>query len=85
MNYVGINHHKQYSHITWLNEKGEVVKSGGWPIFGKSWRHFSRGLGCQSGDRSRKIKLYDGRCFADLGIETDFCVNFMFSICSKFN
>jgi len=28
MNYLGIDHHRQYSHITWLNEKGEVVKSG---------------------------------------------------------
>jgi hypothetical protein len=28
MNYVGIDHHRQYSHITWLNEKGEVLKSG---------------------------------------------------------
>ena len=28
MNYVGIDHHCQYSHITWLDEKGEVVKSG---------------------------------------------------------
>jgi len=28
MNYVGIDHHRQYSHITWLDEKGGVVKSG---------------------------------------------------------
>ena len=28
MNYVGIDHHRQYSHITLLDEKGEVVKSG---------------------------------------------------------
>jgi hypothetical protein len=28
INYVGIDHHRQYSHITWLDEKGEVVKSG---------------------------------------------------------
>ena len=28
LNYVGIDHHRQYSHITWLDEKGEVVKSG---------------------------------------------------------
>lgn len=28
MNYVGIDHHSQYSHITLLDEKGEVVKSG---------------------------------------------------------
>ena len=28
MNYMGIDHHKQYSHITMLNEKGEKPKSG---------------------------------------------------------
>ena len=28
MNYAGIDHHRQYSHITWLDEKGEVVKQG---------------------------------------------------------
>jgi len=27
MNYVGIDHHKQYSHIALLDEKGKVVKS----------------------------------------------------------
>ena len=28
MNYAGIDHHRQHSPITWLDEKGEVVKSG---------------------------------------------------------
>jgi len=28
MNYMGIDHHKQYSHITLLDERGEVLKSG---------------------------------------------------------
>ena len=28
MNYMGIDHHRQYSHITLLDEKGEVVKTG---------------------------------------------------------
>jgi len=27
MNYMGIDHHKQYSHITVLREKGEVIKA----------------------------------------------------------
>jgi len=26
MNYMGIDHHRQYSHITWLDENGEVVR-----------------------------------------------------------
>jgi hypothetical protein len=28
MNYMGIDHHRQYSHITSLDESGEVLKSG---------------------------------------------------------
>jgi len=28
MNYMGIDHHKQYSHITLVDEKGEKLKSG---------------------------------------------------------
>ena len=28
MNYMGIDHHKQYSHITLMDERGEVLKSG---------------------------------------------------------
>jgi len=28
MNYMGIDHHMQYSHITLLDEKGEKLKSG---------------------------------------------------------
>jgi steroid delta-isomerase-like uncharacterized protein len=28
MHYVGIDHHRQYSHITILDEKGEMVRSG---------------------------------------------------------
>lgn len=28
MNYMGIDHHNQYSHITLLDEKGEKLKSG---------------------------------------------------------
>jgi len=28
MNYMGIDHHRQHSPITWLNGKGEVVRSG---------------------------------------------------------
>lgn len=28
MNYMGIDHHKQYSHLTLMDEKGNVIKSG---------------------------------------------------------
>jgi len=28
MNYMGIDHHKQCSHITFMDEKREVLKSG---------------------------------------------------------
>ena len=27
MHYMGIDHHKQYSHITVMNERGEVIKA----------------------------------------------------------
>ena len=27
MHYMGIDHHKQYSHITVLDERGEVIKA----------------------------------------------------------
>jgi hypothetical protein len=27
MNYLGIDHHRQYSHITWLDERGVVFIS----------------------------------------------------------
>jgi len=28
MNYMGIDHHKQYSHITLMDERGKKIKSG---------------------------------------------------------
>jgi len=28
MNYMGIDHNRQYSHITLMDENGEVLKSG---------------------------------------------------------
>jgi len=28
MNYMGIDHHKQYSHITLVDEEGKAIKSG---------------------------------------------------------
>ena len=28
MNYMGIDHHKQYSHLTLVDEKGKKLKSG---------------------------------------------------------
>lgn len=45
MNYMGIDHHKQYSHITLIDERGKVLKSG------KVWNarseveEFLRGMG----------------------------------------
>jgi hypothetical protein len=28
MNYVGIDHHRQYSHLTVMDEEGQVLRSG---------------------------------------------------------
>ena len=71
MNYVGIDHHRQYSHITWLDEKGEVVKSGRVANLRRELEGFLRGIG------EVKAVIEAGRSsytmvdvFADLGIET---------------
>jgi len=45
MNYVGIDHHRQYSHITWLDEKGEVVKSGRVANLRRELEGFLHGIG----------------------------------------
>ena len=45
MNYVGIDHHRQYSHITWLDERGEVVKSGRVANVGRELERFLLGIG----------------------------------------
>ena len=44
MNYVGIDHHRQYSHITLLDEKGEVVKSGRVVNFRRELEKFLQGI-----------------------------------------
>jgi hypothetical protein len=28
MNYVGIDHHRQYSHLTLMDQEGQVLRSG---------------------------------------------------------
>ena len=28
MNYVGIDHHRQYSHMTLMNQEGQTIRSG---------------------------------------------------------
>jgi len=45
MNYVGIDHHRQYSHITLLDEKGEVVKSRRVANFRRELEKFLQGIG----------------------------------------
>jgi hypothetical protein len=71
MNYVGIDHHRQYSHITWLDEKGEVVKSGRVGNLRRELEEFLQGV------RDVKAVIEAGRSsytmvdvLADLGIET---------------
>jgi transposase len=71
MNYVGIDHHRQYSHITWLDEKGEVVKSGRVANLRRELEEFLQGV------RDVKAVIETGRSsytmvdvLADLGIET---------------
>lgn len=71
MNYVGIDHHRQYSHITWLDEKGEVVKSGRVSNLRRELEGFLQGA------RDIKAVIEAGRSsytmvdvLTDLGIET---------------
>ncbi len=45
MNYAGIDHHRQYSHITLLDENGEVVKSGRVANLRREPEGFFRGAG----------------------------------------
>jgi len=44
MYYMGIDHHKQYSHITVLNEKGEVIKTEKVWNIGREVKEFLSGL-----------------------------------------
>ena len=44
MNYMGIDHHKQYSHITLMNENGEVLKSGRVANFRRELGKFLQGI-----------------------------------------
>ena len=71
MNYAGIDHHRQYSHITLLDEKGEVVKSGRVANFRRELEKFLQGIG------NIKAVIEAGRSsytmvdvLDDMGIET---------------
>ena len=45
MNYIGIDHHRQYSHITLLDEKGEKLKSGRVSNLRSELENFLSGIG----------------------------------------
>jgi transposase len=44
MNYMGIDHHRQYSHITLLDEKGEKLKSGRVANYRSEMEKFLQGM-----------------------------------------
>jgi len=44
MNYMGIDHHRQYSHITVLDEKGEKIKSGRVANYRSELEKFLKGI-----------------------------------------
>jgi transposase len=44
MNYMGIDHHRQYSYITLMDERGEVLRSGRVANFGKELDKFLEGI-----------------------------------------
>jgi len=71
MNYAGIDHHRQYSHITLLDEKGEVVRAGRVVNLRREVERFLQGIG------DVKAVIEAGRSsytmvdvLEDLGIET---------------
>jgi transposase len=45
MNYIGIDHHKQYSHMTVMDHKGKVIKTGKVGNFRCEVEEFLEGLG----------------------------------------
>lgn len=47
MNYIGIDHHKQYSHMTVMDQKGKVVKTGKVGNFRCEVEGFLEGLGTE--------------------------------------
>lgn len=44
MNYVGIDHHRQYSHLTVMNLRGQVLRSGRFPNLQSEIGRFFEGL-----------------------------------------
>ena len=70
---MGIDHHKQYSHITLLDEKGEKLKSGRVTNLRRELEKFLQGIG------NVKAVIEAGRSsytmvdvLDDMGIETAF-------------
>ena len=62
MNYMGIDHHNQYSHITVMDEAGEVIRSEKVANLRCEVERFLTGIKrCQSRDRGGPVELYDGR------------------------
>ena len=44
MNYVGIDHHRQYSHMTLMDEEGQTIRSGRVPNLRVENEKFLEGL-----------------------------------------
>jgi hypothetical protein len=44
MNYVGIDHHRQYSHLTVMDQEGQVLRSGRVPNVQVEIKKFLEGL-----------------------------------------
>jgi transposase len=45
MNYVGVDYHKKYSHVTVVNEKGQVIRSQRLPNTSESFKGYFQDLG----------------------------------------
>jgi osmotically-inducible protein OsmY len=55
MNYVGIDHHRQYSHMTLMDQEGRVLRSGRVPKKDRRYRE-GRGEAERPKRKNKKVK-----------------------------
>jgi len=70
MNYVGIDHHRQYSHMTMMDQEGQVLRSGRVPNLRSEIERFLGGVagGGGAGIQSLFRQRSEGALGAGLGV-----------------
>ena len=69
MNYVGIDHHRQYSHMTLMDQEGQVLRSGRVPNLRAEIEKFLEGG--EAGDQHLFRKRTESALGAGFGAEWD--------------